>query len=277
LWFAAGGSVGEMQLSGTNGSLTLQNSANSTAAFTVENTGTNAVLTVDTNSTNNRVVIGTGTGGESTPKLLVLDSGTSSSDPTAVVNGAMYYNSANGTFRCATNGNWNSCTGLDFATDSQSSSISATSETSFGQPYTIPTNDCQPGVVYQVTAGGYYKLASTASVINIYLEENAVNLVSDGAQEFNSAAYGTYVTTLDYEWFMNATITCYSTTSVMVTSEVVFGTPGANLSNTSYGTGYTTTATWANNATLTMAGAWTTGTAGTLVMNQFNVVRLGTP
>ncbi|HVS78944.1 MAG TPA: hypothetical protein VHD84_01485, partial [Candidatus Saccharimonadales bacterium] len=45
------------------------------------------------------VIIGTGSTGESTAKILVLDNGSSSSDPTGVT-GAMYYNASLGEFRC---------------------------------------------------------------------------------------------------------------------------------------------------------------------------------
>lgn len=91
------------QLSGTN-SWTAAQTVNvaSTGAFVVTNGGTN-LFKADT--TNSQVVIGTS---DTTAALLVLDTKTSSGDPTAVA-GAMYYNSNSGKLRCAQVTTWVDC------------------------------------------------------------------------------------------------------------------------------------------------------------------------
>jgi hypothetical protein len=77
-------------------------------ALIVQNSSGSSVFTVST--VNNSVTIGSGATGESTPDLLILDSGTSSSDPTGVA-GAMYYNASMGQFRCYEQGYWFDCVG----------------------------------------------------------------------------------------------------------------------------------------------------------------------
>lgn len=91
------------QLSGTN-SWTAAQTVNvaSTGAFAVTNGGTN-LFKADT--TNSQVIIGTS---DTTAALLVLDTKTSTGDPTAVA-GAMYYNSNSGKLRCAQGAAWVDC------------------------------------------------------------------------------------------------------------------------------------------------------------------------
>jgi hypothetical protein len=80
---------------------------NSTAALSVNNAAGTSLLQVDT--TNDRVVIGNTTA-DAVGTTLVLDTKTTSADP-AGVNGAMYYNSALGNFRCYENNVWRNCIG----------------------------------------------------------------------------------------------------------------------------------------------------------------------
>ncbi len=58
--------------------------------------------------TTGRVQIGAGNGGSATPDLLVLDTKSTSGDPTGT-NGAMYYNSNTNKFRCFENSAWRDC------------------------------------------------------------------------------------------------------------------------------------------------------------------------
>jgi hypothetical protein len=95
--------------SGSSGSVNVQsNLTNSTSAFQVLTVASAKVLSVDTSTASGRVVIGTGAVGQATAALLVLDSGTSASDPTGV-NGSMYYNAVAGNFRCFENNAWRNC------------------------------------------------------------------------------------------------------------------------------------------------------------------------
>jgi hypothetical protein len=262
-------------LSGINGAALFKNSVNSTTAFQIQNaSATNTLFSV--NTFNLQVTIGSGATGEANPVLLVLDNGTTAADP-AEVNGAMYYNTTKNSFRCGWSSSFHDCTGLENATVAQSGNNGAkTSATSFGQPYTIPTGDCQTGVVYNVTAGGYFTLSTLTSTASIALDENGVALLSDNSAEFTAADFPTnYVVGTNYEWSLNATITCYSSTTVMVTSSVSYGAPAANETNTGDGAGLTTTKAWANGANLDVMGWFSIGTGTNLIMNQFNVQRLG--
>jgi cytoskeletal protein CcmA (bactofilin family) len=94
------------------GATTLKNSANSTAAFQVQNASSTALFTVD--SSNARLYVGP-TAGDTTGALLVLGNKTNSGDPSGV-NGGIYYNSSTHQFRCyrgingtAADGAWENC------------------------------------------------------------------------------------------------------------------------------------------------------------------------
>lgn len=73
------------------------------SSFAVQNAANANQLAVDT--VNSRVTIGTS---DTTGTLLVLDTKTDAGDPTGI-NGAMYYNSSAGKFRCFENGAWIDC------------------------------------------------------------------------------------------------------------------------------------------------------------------------
>lgn len=169
------------------------NNYNSTTALTVQSAAGAAVFTVDTS--NNEVIIGAGTTGEATPKLFVLDSGTSSSDPGTVVNGAMYYNNSMRSFRCGQDGVWMACDGLMGAETADSSQVSYNS-TGDIYPFTtytfgLPQNDCQPGVVYQVAATGWSR-TNSATTYHLYIEQGTSfgTETSPGTVDKASAALG---------------------------------------------------------------------------------------
>ncbi len=94
--------TGVMTVADGGGAL-FQNTTNSTTAFRVQNSSSISLFTIDT--TNNRLVVGES---DTTGTLLVLDTKTNSGDPTGT-NGAMYYNSSLGKFRCYEGGEWKDC------------------------------------------------------------------------------------------------------------------------------------------------------------------------
>jgi hypothetical protein len=86
-----------------NGALELRLDANNT--FAVKNGSNEDVFSINTNG--GLVQIGSATADEKT-MLLVLDSKSTEGDPTGV-NGAQYYNSVSGKFRCYQNDKWQDC------------------------------------------------------------------------------------------------------------------------------------------------------------------------
>ncbi len=86
-----------------SGSVTMRNEIDSANALQVQNASGDRLFSV--NTANNTVQIGTADSGAT---LLVLDTKTSEGDPTGT-NGAMYYNSAAGKFRCFENNAWKDC------------------------------------------------------------------------------------------------------------------------------------------------------------------------
>jgi hypothetical protein len=94
-----------IQSTSTN-ALVLRTNFTSTAGLTMGSTSTPQMFAL--NTLNNRVTIGTGGG---TPTLFVLDTKNTSGDPTGV-DGAEYYNSNTGEFRCYSGSTWRTCGGL---------------------------------------------------------------------------------------------------------------------------------------------------------------------
>lgn len=88
------------------GAVTFKNSADSSSAFQILNSGTVPEFVIDT--AGSKVYVGNPSG-DTTGALLVLDSKTSGGDP-AGVDGAMYYNSALAVMRCYMDGYWRDCT-----------------------------------------------------------------------------------------------------------------------------------------------------------------------
>jgi hypothetical protein len=86
--------------------ITFQDADNTANAFQIQSNIGDSLFTANTSA--GQIIIGSGATGESGSVLLVVDSGTSSSDPTEV-NGAIYYNSNMGLFRCGQAGVWRDC------------------------------------------------------------------------------------------------------------------------------------------------------------------------
>ena len=91
--------------------------------FEVQNAAGANTLSIDT--TNNRIVLGAS---DTTGVLLVLDDKTSAGDPTGV-NGAMYYNSNLGKFRCYESGAWKNCVNVPGTVDVHSTTLGTTAAT----------------------------------------------------------------------------------------------------------------------------------------------------
>ncbi len=83
----------------------------STTAFQIQNASGAALLTADSNSTNNRIQIGSSST-DATAIFFMLDSYNNGTDP-AGANGAMYYNTSLNKFRCYQNGGWADCLTVD--------------------------------------------------------------------------------------------------------------------------------------------------------------------
>jgi len=100
-----------MTLDTANGAATFRNGNNTSAAFRVQNASGVNELNIDTSTTSGsrQGIISVGTSNTSAT-LFVLDTKTSTGDPTGQ-NGAMYYNSNMGTFRCYQGGAWTNCVG----------------------------------------------------------------------------------------------------------------------------------------------------------------------
>ncbi|MHB1865152.1 MAG: hypothetical protein ACYCPS_03245 [Candidatus Saccharimonadales bacterium] len=263
------------------GNTTLQTPVNSTLAFQVQNAAGTSILTVDTS--NQRVDIGTGTGVAS-PVLLVLDTGNSATDPTEV-NGAMYYNSADESFRCGVNGVWRSCSGgLVNSDTAASTAVSNTAtETDFSggtnNQYTMLANDCQPGVVYNITASGVYSDASATTptlTFDLTLNGTTTNILASGA-----LATGSGVT--NSGWQVTAQLICDTSgasgtleaqgNALVSTTNGTAGT-GANVGIMSNSTTQSINTTTAN--TLGLGVTWgTASTSNTIQMRQFIVQRIG--
>jgi parallel beta-helix repeat protein len=145
----------------------------------------------------------------STPTVLVLDNG-NSSDPTEI-NGAMYYNSSESSFRCGQNGAWVACDGLVAVNTTPSNAITnTTSQTNFsggnGSTYTIPANDCQPGVTYLITARGWYDTTGTPT-ISWHVLFGSTELMASGDMPTRSNVTG------EGGWKLEATLVCDTTGS----------------------------------------------------------------
>jgi hypothetical protein len=90
---------------GNTGAITSRNSADSTAAFDIQNAASGSLFKIDTS--NNIVYIGSSTA-DAVGVVLALDTKNTSADP-AGVDGAMYYNSALAQFRCYRDSEWEPC------------------------------------------------------------------------------------------------------------------------------------------------------------------------
>lgn len=198
---------------GNTGAVTAQNSADSTAAFTISRAGSGGSLLV-ADTTNSRVQIG-GATADATGVVLVLDTKNSAGDPTGV-DGAMYYSTDMKSFRCYQNGVWRSCLGgLAYANTTPSNAINSTNaDTPFSTKHTIPAGSCQNGRVYRVTARGVYSTynAGLGNPGNIILRVKlGGTIVGETAA---SANFGNSLSNQGWRIDFNITCASYSTNEV---------------------------------------------------------------
>jgi hypothetical protein len=110
----SGGTSGGITIGGTNATsivlggntsttITEKVANSSTTAYTLQTAGGTNLLVADTSA--GKLTVGVADGNAT---LLVLDTKNTTGDPTAI-DGAMYYNSALASFRCARDGAWSNC------------------------------------------------------------------------------------------------------------------------------------------------------------------------
>lgn len=171
----------------------------STTALQVQNASTTPLFVADTSSS--RVYIGNPTG-DTTGALLVLDTKTSSGDPSGL-NGGMYYNSNTGDFRCYVDGGWQSC---QAHSASMSSLVSGGTTTMSSTSY---ANLTTPSSI------SYTKLGGSNTKLVITMSATMYTTVSAGT----SAYLGVNVDSTDYDCgnlYFNQ-INIYNTVSCSVT------------------------------------------------------------
>ena len=106
---AGTGTIYANQSKSAGGLDSLYKQAASVSAFQIQNASSAALLTADSNSTNNRIQIGSSTT-DATAIFFMLDSYNNGTDPTGA-NGAMYYNTNTNKFRCYQASAWSDCIG----------------------------------------------------------------------------------------------------------------------------------------------------------------------
>lgn len=238
--------------------------ANSASALLVEDSSGNKQLTVDTS--NDKVIIGNGTGGATNPTLLVLSS--ASTEPGSATNGAMYYNSTSRSFRCGENGAWYSCMGgLSFDNTSKSTTVTGNGATqAFSLSDSLPANSCATaGELYNVYASGSYT-ASAAATMQVSLQEN-------GSAVATSGNIATIVGTAG--WQVSLQLICIATNEVSTGGSVTVG-QGSNAANAFLLNTFPSSSNWTNAASSLNLAVNMPSTV-TAVETQFIVQRVDAP
>jgi hypothetical protein len=125
---------------------TFRNQSDSTLAFQVQNAAASNLFSIDT--LNGYLQIGSSTT-DATAIQLVLDSYSTSADPTAAGNGAMYYNTGTNVFRCRQNGVWRNCIeSPSNASVADQSPTAATLTYLTGSSITIPQGGVRAGTQF---------------------------------------------------------------------------------------------------------------------------------
>lgn len=225
-----------------------------------------------------QVIIGNGTTGDTTGDLIVLDSKTNAGDPTEV-NGAMYYNSNSGYFRCGVAGVWVDCLGGLLSSNTTASSAVNTCTaacSAFTTTSAFPANYCVPGRTIHIYASGVYSdTAAGTLAMGLYIGSNSSTKTSDTLIGAASGTVATGAAVTNVGWSLDYYINCFTSGS----SGTVNGQGTFRVSTTSTTTNigllYSSTNTTINTTTaqtIYLFPAWSVSAAGnTATVEQFDV------
>ncbi len=248
-----------------SGAATFKNSADSSHAFQIQDAGGTSMFNTDTAS---RTITLGPAGGDTVPTLLVLGVKTDSGDP-GEIDGAMYYNSSIGTFRCGVASAWVSCIGglLTSSTQVGSAVTSNASPSAFSSSYTIPANFCASGRIVRVNLYGVF--SSTTGTPNVTLRLKLGSTVVATSDVVAVAASQT-----GKGWSASADIMCPDAagSSATITTQ---GTVAMSTSTTTYSIPYdTATVDTTTTQDLTVTGQWS-GSGNSITLQTFDVQELG--
>ncbi len=131
-----------------------------TGTITIQAVSTDTQMILDNSGANYKTItVGMS---NSTATLLVLDTKTTSGDPTGGTAGGMYYNSNTSQFRCYQAGTWKNCLGTLAATNIAVDTLNTTTGSDFATKYSIAANSCTPGRVFKITAQGTFGTKNAA-------------------------------------------------------------------------------------------------------------------
>jgi hypothetical protein len=209
----------------SSGTITDKVANSSATAYELQTAGGTALLVAD--STNNSLYVG-GSSAASSPTLLVVGQYNGNSYP-AEQDGAIFYDQNSRSFQCGENGNWSSCTGgVVFSNPTGTvlwnyggGNAAGTGVEPTATQWTMPYNDCQKGVVYNLFGSGYITVASpTGTLVYFYIYENGSPVSKAVAHMPTGSA--------TKAWVVNVEITCESTTSVLLGGYITIGEASDN-------------------------------------------------
>jgi hypothetical protein len=210
---------------------------------------TNGTARISINNSGDQIVLGTA-GGDTTGTILVLGKKTTSGDPT-VVDGAMYYNTNSGGFRCGVAGAWVNCIGglLTGSTAVNSSVNNTASETAFSSSYSIPANFCANGRILRLKAYGTYGTNSGSQNVTIRVKlGSTVIATSDTSSNLTASLTGK-------SWTLDSDVICAnaagSSATVSAQGSIFMG--GSDTFGLPYGT---STIATDSAQTLTVTAQW---------------------
>ncbi len=218
----SGSSAPFISIGGTNAAAVQLGNHSEAGATTIQSGGGG----INLDSVSGNVTIGSGNVGEANGQLLVLDSDTDAtfSDGTASnvpseVDGAMFFSSTNQDFMCGVSGSWETCNGLLYSNTSAGSNV-ASCTTSCGSlaQAAIPANYCQAGRVINIKASGVYTTSSTTVQFGLYYGSSSTSSSDTllGGSSGTLTQQSSSVTASSWTWQLYYTVTCFSSTSMML-------------------------------------------------------------